>query len=279
MAEETARLEKEEAKEKPKASKLKPTKPRELNYVMVQHMGYAAETRAHRHIRPGGRKQRIMLDNGRRLRAKGDRYTEVTFSDVLANFNTLLGGVRNGTIQVCRPDNLQAVTLEQFLDLGERLSEDFKKDLKVDETLLEPLVGSDLKDRKAWVTKPKDADVTNPDMGQSELMAKVDQHEAEAKGEANPPPDTGLLDDQGQPAAAEGAEGDTQLDAGAEGESAEGDGEGGGEESLTEEQMMAMSVKDLQKLAKEYKVKKPEKIHAKKDLVDAIMEAASKEQE
>lgn len=133
-------------------------KTKELNYVMVQNMGYDAETRTLRHLRPGQRRTRFLLDNGRRIRDKGDRYTEVTFEDVLSNFNLLLGGIQTGAIQVCRPDNLEAFSLGQFVDLGKRLAEDFRKDLKVDETLLEPLVGSDLKDRQVWVAKPK-ADV------------------------------------------------------------------------------------------------------------------------
>jgi hypothetical protein len=126
------------------------TKP--LDYVMVRHMGYSAETKAHRSARAGQRKQRMMLDTGRRIRCKGGRYTEVTFSDVLANFNTLLAGVRSGAIRVCRPDNLAALTMSQFVDLGARLAEDFKVDLRVDNTLLEPLV-ADQADTKVWVPK------------------------------------------------------------------------------------------------------------------------------
>lgn len=130
-------------------------KTRELNYVMVQHMGYSAETRLERHLKAGQRRQRLMLGDGRRIRDKGERFDEVSFDDVLENHEMLLNGVRTGALRVCRPDNLEALTLVQLGDLLEQLAKDFKKDLKIDETLLEPLVGSNLKDDKVWVEKLK----------------------------------------------------------------------------------------------------------------------------
>lgn len=264
--EETTGLTKEEAvkdvkaSEKPTEKKKVETKSRELDYLMVQHMGYAAETRAHRHIKAGNRRKRFMLDDGRRIQSKGERFDEVTFSDVLTNFNVLLGGVRDGVIRVCRPDNLQELTLEQFVELGARLADDFKKDLKIDETLLEPLVGSDLGDKKVWVekSKGKDTEITKPSLEPAVIAAEERKKLDEPKEEPKPA-ETGLLDDAGKDA-----------------EVTEPPAE---EEGLTEEQMMEMSVKDLQKLAKDYGVKKPDKLHTKKELVDAIMEVASKEQE
>jgi len=255
IVEEKAGL-KEEAAEKATEPKTRP-----LDYVMVRHMGYSAETKTHRAVRAGQRKQRFMLDTGRRIKAKGDRYTEVAFEDVLKNFNTLLSGIRSGAVEVCRPDNLEAMTMDQFGELGARLADDYKHDLKVDETLLEPLVGSDLTDKKVWVEKPKgkDTEITKPSIEPAVIAAeerkKIEEPVEEPKAEEAKPVETGLLDDAGEDAA--------------ESE----------EETLTEEQMMEMSVKDLQKLAKEYGVKGPDKLHKKKDLVDAIMEVASKEQE
>lgn len=266
--EETTGLTKEEtvkdakASEKPTEKKKVETEPRELDYLMVQHMGYAAETRSHRHLKAGNRRKRFMLDDGRRIQSKGERFDEVTFSDVLTNFNLLLGGVRDGVIRVCRPDNLQELTLEQFAELGEHLSDDFKKDLKIDETLLEPLVGSDLGDKKVWVEKPKgkDTEITKPSIEPAVIAAE----ERKKLDEEPKPAETGLLDDAGKDAEVAEPAVETPAEE---------------EEGLTEEQMMEMSVKDLQKLAKDYGVKKPDKLHTKKELVDAIMEVASKEQE
>ncbi len=128
------------------------TKP--LNYVMVRHMGYSALTRAERVLSTRHR-QRFMLENGRRIRAKNARMTEVTFEDVFKSFNKLLDGIRTGHIQVCRPDNLEPFTMAQFVDLGNRLASDFEKDLEINETLLEPLTGDQADDR-VWVEKKAD---------------------------------------------------------------------------------------------------------------------------
>jgi len=51
-------------------------------------------------------------------------------------------------------------------------------------------------------------------------------------------------------------------------------GEGGGEESLTEDELLKKSRSDLNGLAKEYGVKKPEKMASKQSVVDAIFKAA-----
>src|SRR3972149_269031 len=74
-----------EKRAKERAEAEEKVKNRPLNFVMVQHMGYAPETKLHRAVRPGGRKQRFMLDNGRRIRGKGERYTEVSLLDLLKN--------------------------------------------------------------------------------------------------------------------------------------------------------------------------------------------------
>lgn len=151
------------------------TKP--LDYVMIKHMGYSAETRRHRAIRAGQRRQKILLDNGRPIRSKGERYTEVPFTDLLKNFNALLGGVQSGAIRICRPDNLQPFSLAQLADLGARLAKDYSHDLKIDETLLEPLV-ADQTDTQVWVPAPKGSvTVTEPTAeskaGLAEVMAEV----------------------------------------------------------------------------------------------------------
>jgi len=265
--EETTGLTKEEAAKDVQASSEKKPESRPLDYVMINHLGYAREYKKHRAERAGGRRQRFTLGNGRQIRAKGPRYTEVSFEDLLKNFNQLLKGVKEGFISVCRPDNLEAMTVEQLVDLGARLAQDYEFDHVVDETLLEPLFGSDLTDKKVWVEKPKgkDTEITKPSLEPAVIAAEERKKLDEAK-----PAETGLLDDHGEEVKADAP---AEVPAEAEGEESEDEGE-----TLTEEQMMEMSVKDLQKLAKDYGVKKPEKLHAKKDLVDAIIEA-SKEQE
>jgi hypothetical protein len=147
------------------------TKP--LDYVMIKHMGYSAETRRHRAVRAGQRRQKFILDNGRPIRGKGERFTEVSFTDLLKNFNMLLGGVRSGAIRVCRPDNLQPFSLAQLADLGARLAKDYEHDLKVDETLLEPLV-ADQTDTQVWIPVPKGSvDTTETPTEAKEALAEV----------------------------------------------------------------------------------------------------------
>jgi len=139
-----------------------------------------------------------MLEDGRQIRDKGERFDEVTFEDVLKNHEILLAGVRDGAIRVCRPDNLEPLTLDQLGELIKRLAKDFKKDLKVDETLLEPLIGSDLKDEKVWVEKTTSATVpaldapAQPPIDTAPASPKVEEPKA-TEG-------TGLLDDSGKEA-------------------------------------------------------------------------------
>ena len=93
-----------------------------------------------------------------------------------------------------------------------------------------------------------DPDATKPDMGQGAVLAAVDQHEAEASGEAG----TGLLEDDG-------------ADAG------EGDEEG--DDGHTEEELLAMKLDELKTLAVEtYGVDEEtvSPMRAKKDVVAAI---------
>jgi len=151
------------------------TKP--LDYVMIKHMGYSAETRRHRAIRAGQRRQKFILDNGRPIRGKGERFTEVSFTDLLKNFNMLLSGVQSGAIRICRPDSLQPFSLAQLADLGARLAKDYAHDLKIDETLLEPLI-ADQTDTQVWVPTAKSSvPVTEPTEkakeGLAEVMAEV----------------------------------------------------------------------------------------------------------
>lgn len=259
------------------------TPKRELNYVMVRHLAYDRAHKMHRAERAGGRRRRFMLDDGTNIRPKGSRMTEVSLDTLAKNLNKFLEGVRNGVVEVCRPDNLQALTLEQLGDLGERLLEDYRVDLKVDRTLLEPLFGSDLKDKRVYVeTPPADEEheplteplvpegtvefkvepavlpepdfeepadeITSPDLGQGAVLAAVDQHEAEAKGEANPPP--------------------AEVETPAAGPQAE-------EKVLTEADVRKMNVQELKKLAGDLEID-VSKLKKKDELVEAIL-ATSKE--
>lgn len=183
-------------------------KSRELDYVMVQNMGYSPETRVLRHVRPGQRKQRVTLENGRRIRDKGARYDEVSFTDLFKNFETLVSAVRTGAVQICRPDNLEPLTLEQLAEMGKRLAADYKTDLKVDETLFEPLLGSDLKDEKVWVEKPKavaaePAKEAAPEPPKNEVIPEGERVMRTEAPAPKPVEGTGLLDDQGKEAAPE----------------------------------------------------------------------------
>lgn len=94
--------------------------------------------------------------------------------------------------------------------------------------------------------------------GESELIAKVDQHEAEMRGEANPPPE----ETEEEPEETEE-------------ESDEGEG-------YTEEQLLAMGLDDLKALAvKDFGIDKADvkKLRAKKDVVELIMGAGASEDE
>jgi hypothetical protein len=120
----------------------------------------------------------------------------------------------------------------------------------------DPVDGSELPENAA--PPPPDVDATRPDMGASELLAAVDQHEAEMTGEANPSASdegTGLLDEDGEEAEEENG--------------------------LTEEELLAMKLDDLKALAVEsYGCDEEEvgKMRAKKDVVAVIFEASEGEE-
>jgi hypothetical protein len=186
-----------------------------------------------------------MLDSGRKLRFKGERFTEVAFKDFYDNFNTLLASVRSGTAEVCRPDTLRPFTVGQLLDLGKRVAADYDANLKVDKTLLEPLF-ADLTDTQVWVEKPE-AGAESADTlevgGPSESQPEEPLQEAE---------ETGLL--SAVPA---------QLEE---------------EESLTEEDLHKKSRNELNELAETLGIEDPEKLPNKQAVIDEII-ACSEAQE
>jgi len=244
---------------------VKEAKPRPLDYVMVRHLGYSARTKVHRAGRPGQRKQRLMLDDGRHIRCKGDRYTEVSFTDLFRNFNTLLASVRSGTAEICRPDSLQALTVDQLADLGARLSKDYKDDLKIDKTLLEPLF-ADTTDKKVWEEKedpnedPNGEDLKDPE-GKPTTQENQEAPANESQGEDEDP----------------GKNWSQEEDEAAKAEEEEVNDEDS--TVLSEEDLRQQSRNELNEMATLYGVESPEKLSNKQAVIDAILDAAEAEEQ
>lgn len=242
-ADETPQEVSAEAPVEAEATKEEAPKTRPLDYVMVKHLGYSPKTKVHRAARAGQRRQRLMLDTGRRIRFKGERFTEVSLTDLFKNFNTLLASVRSGAAEICRPDNLQPFTHEQLLDLGHRLAEDYKKDLKVDETLLEPLF-ADLTDKRVWEAKPSEPTegVITPEAPKAQITEPAPE----------PIPEEPSQDESRQ-----------------EEPTAQGE-----EVVITEEDLHKKSRGELNELASNMGVEEPEKLPNKQAVIDAILDAS-----
>lgn len=260
-----------EAKPEAKPAPKKVTQPRKEDYVLIKNMASSRETRHIRSSSRGHRYNAIVLDTGRRIRQKGDRLTEVTFHDLLANHQQVLELVRVGKLQVFAPDEslleydalkglIQTFAKGKPLDLsGVQTEKDSlalhlsHKDASVQGDAEEPDEededGEEDEDEDEKPSEATSADPTKPDIDLSTVLAASDQAEASKTGEANPPP----------------------SEAGKKDAEPKDDG-------YSEEELLAMNRKDLNKIAeKEFRVKHPEKLGSKQEVVEAILNASEKE--
>ena len=144
--------------------------------------------------------------------------------------------------------------------------------IEVDESGVQqdPVEGSEMPENVAPPPKGSSTEVTREVPGESELLAAVDQHDAEMRGEANAPPS--------ESGAGEADEGETGL--------LEDDGSDAGEEDeeggYSEEELLSMGLDALKDLAvKDFGIAKGDvkKLRAKKEVVALIMEAGASEDE
>jgi len=210
------------------------TEPKqEAPYFYVRHVGRSAANRASRRARAGHRRQGAVLDNGVRIRKKGRmRLTKVAFKEFVENHERLFYYLDNGIIEAIDPATMQAIPRDELLNLIHGMAGDFGREVTVTDEILPPALLTGMVQHPP--TRPQD--VTRPDMGEGAALAAVDQHEAEMKGEANPPPVEEEV-----------------------------------EEELTESDLKKMSRKELDKLAKEHDLD-PSEYSNKDELIEALLE-------
>jgi len=186
--------------------------------------------------------------------------TEVSFAKMVDSFSQLLEGLIAGTIQVFTvEDQVNSMTVESFDKFVRAKANELKLELKVDGALLSGV--EDLLSLHAAKTvdippppKGSPTEVTRELPAESALAAAVDQKNAEMAGEANPPPS--------ESGAGEADTEETQEE----------------EEGYSEEELLKMSRKDLNKLAaEEFGIENPEKLPNIPSVVQAIMEAGAEE--
>jgi len=243
-------------------SEAKKAEVQPLDYVLVKNMASSRETRHIRSSSRGHRYNALVLEDGRRLRQKGDRFTEVTFKDLLSNHQQILELVRVGKLMVYAPDE-EVMPYDELKQLVQHLSKGKKLDLSgvqsekdmlsvhpsAQDVSSQSAEEQDDEEDEDSAEEPKSTDTTKPDMDLSAVIAASDQAEANKTGEANPPP-------------SEDEKKDTEPE----------------DDGYSEEGLLAMNRKDLNKIAeKEFKVKHPEKLGSKQEVVEAILNASEKE--
>jgi hypothetical protein len=258
---------KPETKPEAKPAPKKVTQPRKEDYVLIKNMASSRETRHIRSSSRGHRYNAIVLDTGRRIRQKGDRLTEVSLHDLLANHQQILELVRVGKLQVFAPDQA-LLQYEELKGLVQHLAKGKALDLTGAQSE---------KDSLALRLSDKDASA----QGGAEESDEEDEDEDE-KGDEGPE----ASEEPSETTPADSTEPDAGLSAetAKEGEvtSPSGDEKGTEPESeddgYSEEELLAMNRKDLNKIAeKEFRVKHPEKLGSKQEVVEAILNASKKE--
>lgn len=216
------------------------TEPKaEAPFFYVRHVGRNTANRANRRARAGHRRQGAVLDNGVRIRKKGRmRLTKVAFKEFVENHERLFYYLDNGIVEAIDPATMQVIPRDELLNLMHGLAADFDRKVTVGDEILPPSLLTGMVQHPP--TRPQDT--TRPDMGEGAVLAAVDQHEAEMKGEANPPE-------------VEEAEEQEQSEL----------------ETLTEADLKKMNRKELDKIAKDHDID-PKEYSTKDELIAALLE-------
>ncbi len=227
------------------------TEPKaEAPYFYLRHVGRRAENRAVRRARAGHRRQGAVLDNGVRIRRKGRyRLTKVRYKEFVKNHERLFFYIDNGIVEAIDPSTMKAIPRDELLNLIHGIAGDFGQKITVGDVALPPRLMAP--GEQPPPSRPED--VTRPDMGESAIMAAVDQHDAEMMGEANPPPAE-------EPPVEEEVETEEETE----------ELDGGEEYELTEADLKKMSRKELDKLAKENDLD-PKQYSNKDELIEALL--------
>lgn len=212
------------------ASPAEVTRP--FDYFLVHHMARSRRTRTLRAARAGHRRQGVILDDGTRIKKRGERFTEIGVDKFLTAHSRLLEYVRVGAIEVHDPRTMQPIPYDELISVLKTLGKDLVgKGFKVDESAMVPqgpVPGSSSTENMAPIP-PEDSDLI-PSEEEAEAVI-----EAAAEPQAEPEP--------------------------------EETGPG-----YTEEELNAMTRKELNKLAeKEFDVRDPASLSNKQAVIDAIL--------
>lgn len=97
------------------SSDVRPTP--QLDSVLVQHLAGSPRTRTLRASRSGHRRQGVLLDDGSRIRRKGDRPSELSIHDLVKNHTSILEHVRVGTVEICDPHTEEFIPYVELVAL------------------------------------------------------------------------------------------------------------------------------------------------------------------
>ena len=261
-----------------------------LDYVLVKHMARSRDTRAERRGTAGNRYHDVRLGTGRRIRRRGERLTEVNFTDLLENQENLLEMVKCGRIRVYDPTTEEVIPFEMLKgglanmlghcqrELDEVVIGD-SKDEEPSTEELSPLPPGDLAEKALQPPAPPvDNDHIAP--GSERFSEETIAQAAEAPVIPSAPP--AKADDVGLEPVEPTAE--APVEASDEPTGAPGvppaDTTENGEPTkevpvleMTEETLMAMNRHDLNRLAKEAGVAHPEKFSSKEKLMKDVLKA------
>lgn len=173
-----------EEKSVDKAEEKKKNPPRAKDYIFINHMMRSARSGLKRHMRSGNRRQGVILDNGQRLRRRGNRLmNEVNLRTLVECHHKLLGYLESGIIEAIDPHTQKVMTIEQVIakikEVGYRMN--LKQDL---------LVAYDTPISEAGLPDPNS---TQPNIKVMEELAKT----PEATGQDETPPEDNVEPNEG----------------------------------------------------------------------------------
>lgn len=164
----------------------KPTaaSPENETRVLIRHMGRNRRTRTLRAARAGHRRQGVILDNGTRIKKRGERLTQVSLQDLVNKHTRMLEYVRVGTIEVYYPTAQNRLSYDALVAL---LKE--KGALKIDERSMVPqdvVPGSDSPMNSAPTVAPEHQVVEPPPPAPTPVEELEKELEEEAAEEETP---------------------------------------------------------------------------------------------
>jgi hypothetical protein len=90
--------------------------------VSIRHLARSAKSKVIRAARPGYRWQGFLLDNGSRIRRKGDRVSVIDSEAFAANASIILEGVITGFLEIVDPETERPMALEAVVKMAQDAS-------------------------------------------------------------------------------------------------------------------------------------------------------------